>query len=178
VGRLSTEKGVEVLLNAWRQLRGRVPLVIVGDGPLAPAVAAAASQIDAVRWLGRQPHSEVQRLIAAAACLVFPSLAYETFGQVIGEAYAAGTPVIASSRGAAAELVEHQRTGLLARPGDAQDVAAQVECMLSCPERLTAMRTAARRVYESQLTADANLRQLTAIYASVGARSEQLARPA
>ena len=178
VGRLSTEKGVEVLLNAWRQLRGRVPLVIVGDGPLAPDVAAAASQIDGVRWLGRQPRSEVQRLIAAAACLVFPSLAYETFGQVIGEAYAAGTPVIASSRGAAAELVEHRRTGLVARPGDAQDVAAQVECLLSCPERLTAMRAAARRVYESQLTADANLRQLTAIYASVGARSKQIALPA
>ena len=74
-------------------LRGRVPAAIVGDGPLAPDVAAAASQIDGVRWLGRQPRSEVQRLMSAASFLVFPSVVYETFGLVFGEAYAAGTPL-------------------------------------------------------------------------------------
>jgi glycosyltransferase involved in cell wall biosynthesis len=88
VGRLSKEKGVDVLLDAWRRLQGRMPLVVVGDGPLAAKVAAAEADIPGLRWLGRRHPSDVQRLVADASILIFPSLAYETFGQVIGEAYA------------------------------------------------------------------------------------------
>ncbi len=165
VGRLSREKGIGVLLDAWRRLRVIVPLLIVGDGPLAPAVAEASARMPAIRWLGRRSHSDVQRLVGDASALIFPSLAYETFGQVIGEAYAAGTPVIASSHGAGAELVEHGITGRLARPGDAEDLATQVEQLTSDPEAHRTMRTAARAVYESRLTADGNYRQMAAIYA-------------
>lgn len=164
VGRLSHEKGVEILLQAWARLRAPMPLLIVGDGPLAPHVSEATSRLDGIRWLGSHPHDEVQRLIGEASFLIFPSLVYETFGQVIGEAYAAGTPVIASSGGAAAELVEPHQTGLLARPGDADDLAAQIEWLLAHPDRLAAMRPAARLVYHSRLSSDANYRQLIHIY--------------
>ena len=175
VGRLSKEKGVDVLLDAWRKLQGRIPLLVVGDGPLAPQVAAAATDIPGLRWLGRRPPSEVQRLVADASFLIFPSLAYETFGQVIGEAYAAGTPVIVSSQGAGAELVEDGRTGLLVRPGDSQDLATRVERLRARPQLLADMRTAARAMYESRLTADANYRQLAAIYDIAADRRKHLA---
>jgi glycosyltransferase involved in cell wall biosynthesis len=138
---------------------------------MAPIVADAASRVPGLRWLGRRPQSDVQQLIGDAAFLIFPSVAYETFGQVIVEAYAAGTPVVASDGGAAAELVEHRRTGLLVRPGDADDVVAQVEWLLARTQCLHAMRTAARAAYEARFTANANYRSLMAIYDHVTARA-------
>jgi glycosyltransferase involved in cell wall biosynthesis len=169
VGRLSAEKGVHTLIAAWSRLEGRVPLTIVGDGPMAPKVADAASRLRGLRWLGQRQPSEVQRLIGDAAFLIFPSIAYETFGQVIVEAYAAGTPVVASAGGAATDLVEHQRTGLLVRPGDADDLVAQIEWLLSHPDSMQPMRSAARAAYEARFTGDANYRSLVAIYRDVTA---------
>ena len=165
VGRLSPEKGIDTMLAAWSQLHMRMPLVIVGDGPLAPAVADAVRRCAGITWLGRQPHADVQRLIGGAAVLVFPSVVFETFGQVIIEAYASGTPVISSSGGAGAELVRAEETGLHIAPGDAASLITQVEWLLAHPHRLSAMRTAARSMYETRFTARTNYRQLMNIYA-------------
>ena len=164
VGRLSPEKGIATLLDAWAELQTRMPLVIVGDGPMAPTVAAAASQYPGITWLGRRPPGEVHRLIGDAAFLVFPSVVYETFGQVIVEAYAAGTPVIVSAGGSGEELVRPSETGLLARPGDARSLVAQVDWLLAHADRLRHMRAAARAHYEARFTAVDNYRQLVDIY--------------
>jgi glycosyltransferase involved in cell wall biosynthesis len=175
VGRLSAEKGIEVLLDAWSRLRRRIPLVVVGDGPFASQVAAAAARMEGVRWFGRQQPSQVQHLIADAAFLVFPSVAYETFGQVIGEAYASGTPVVAAAGGAGAEMVSDRETGLLVRPGDRDDLASRIDWLLEHPERLARMRRAARLVYETRLTAEANYRQLATIYSNALTGTHQAA---
>jgi glycosyltransferase involved in cell wall biosynthesis len=164
VGRLSEEKGVRPMLDAWSRLHTRVPLTIVGDGPLSPLVAEAASRMSGVNWIGRRSPNEVQTLVRDAAFLVFPSVAYETFGQVIVEAYAAGTPVIASRDGAAAELVEDGRTGFLVQPGDAADIVAKVERLLACEEIYSRMRIAARGAYETHFTAEDNYLSMMAIY--------------
>jgi glycosyltransferase involved in cell wall biosynthesis len=129
-------------------------------------VAAAAAQTEGVRWVGRQQPSQVQRLIADAAFLVFPSVAYETFGQVIGEAYASGTPVVAAMGGAGAEMVNDGETGLLVRAGDPRDLAGRIDWLLEHPAHLARMRRAARLVYETRLTAEANYRQLATIYSN------------
>jgi glycosyltransferase involved in cell wall biosynthesis len=171
VGRLSPEKGVRTLLAAWSRLGEHIPLTIVGDGPLAGEVAEAAARMRGVRFLGRQPRAEVHRLMAHAAFVVFPSLVYETFGQVVAEAFAAGAPVIATRGGAAEELVEHQRTGLLIAPGNADDLAAQAERLMSHPADRASMRVAARATYEARFTAAANVRLLTGIYTDAMARA-------
>jgi glycosyltransferase involved in cell wall biosynthesis len=126
VGRLSSEKGITVLLDAWRRIGGRIPLRIVGDGPLSSLVAEAAVRIPGVTWLGRQTREEIASLVGDAACLVFPSECYETFGRVIVEAFAGGTPVLAADHGAGGELVSDGITGLLFRHGDAHDLADKV----------------------------------------------------
>jgi glycosyltransferase involved in cell wall biosynthesis len=169
VGRLSREKGVETLLNAWARMGGRVPLRIVGDGPLASHVAEAAGEIPGVVWLGRRDRAAVQQLMADAAVLVLPSIAYETFGQVVIEAYAAGTPVIASSHGAVAELVDAGRTGVLVSPGDPDDLARRV-CATYSDGSLPSMRAAARARYERHFTAGTNYESLLAIYRPALAR--------
>ena len=164
VGRLSAEKGIRTLLNAWRSVGERLPLLVVGDGPLAPEVAAAAGDTRGVTWLGERAPNEIAALLKEASCLVFPSECYETFGRVIVEAFAAGTPVVAAGHGAAAELVAEGSTGLHFCPGDAEDLAAKVIYLDSHPALRTAMRAAARRDFENRFTADVNYRSLLAIY--------------
>jgi glycosyltransferase involved in cell wall biosynthesis len=165
VGRLSGEKGVLTLLEAWRLLDGRVPLRIVGDGPLAPDVAAAAAAIPGVTWLGQRPWDEIAPLLRDATCLVFPSECYETFGRTIVEAFAAATPVIAAGHGSAAELVRPGITGLHFEPGDAGGLATHVLSLHGDSRMQARMRTAARAEFEARYTADANYEALSAIYA-------------
>jgi glycosyltransferase involved in cell wall biosynthesis len=165
VGRLSVEKGLDTLLAAWEHLSDRIPLKIIGDGPLADLVKQAMARQPSVEWLGRRPIAEVHQLMGEAAFLVFPSKWYETFGRVAVEAFAKGTPTIASNIGAIAELVDHGRTGLHFQPGDPIDLAAKVEWMLTHPERLAQMRQEARVEYESKYTAGQNYQRLMEIYA-------------
>ncbi len=164
VGRLSPEKGVGVLLEAWGRIGAPIPLKVVGDGPLAPSVARAAERDPRVEWLGRKSPEEVRSLMKDAAALVFPSEWYETFGRVAAESFAAGTPVIAARIGAIEELVEHGCTGLHFWPGAAPDLARQVDRLCGDPAGRARMRDEARREYEANYTADRNYRMLVGIY--------------
>ena len=163
-GRLSSEKGIDTLLEAWKRLARPVHLKIVGDGPLADRVKQAAESNPNIEYLGRRPLPELLDVIGEAACLVMPSVWYETFGRTIIEAYSKGTPVIASRLGAMAELVEEGRTGSLFAAGDAADLAASVDRLLAEPTALARMREAARAEFEAKYTAAANYLQLIAIY--------------
>jgi glycosyltransferase involved in cell wall biosynthesis len=180
VGRLSEEKGVETLLAAWRSLHTSVPLRIIGDGPLAPAVIEATASNPAIRWLGRQSHEQVLDAIGNARMLVFPSTCYETFGLSMIESLAKGTPVIASRLGAMEELIADGRTGLHFTPGDASDLAEKVR-RLNRDETLQAtMRTAARAEFKSKYTAEQNYEALMEIYGRVlnECRQQTPSRPA
>jgi glycosyltransferase involved in cell wall biosynthesis len=165
VGRLSPEKGLQTLLNAWKSLGGEVLLKVVGDGPMAAAVQEAVASSAGIEWLGRRQLQEVYSLIGEAMFLVLPSQCYETFGLTIVEAFATGTPVIAPRLGAMAELVQHGRTGLHFEPGDSLDLAAKVrEFLAAAPPARARMRQAARHEYERKYTAEPNYRALMAIY--------------
>ncbi|MGI0500031.1 glycosyltransferase [Limnospira platensis CENA597] len=171
VGRLSVEKGLDVLIDAWQNLRQPLPLKIVGDGPLVPRVQAAAEKLPHIQWLGRRPLPEVYKLMGEAMVLIFPSKWYETFGRVAVEAFAKGTPVIASNLGAIAELVEHGRTGLLFKPGDPISLTEQVDSLISHPKKLPQMRREARAEFEAKYTAPQNYQQLKSIYQLVLSKS-------
>jgi glycosyltransferase involved in cell wall biosynthesis len=164
VGRLAPEKGTETMLAAWDRLGTRIPLKIVGDGPMRDRVVEAAARQSNVEWLGHRPVEDVHALMGKADMLVFPSQWYETFGRVAAEAFAAGTPVIAANIGAVAELVEHGRTGLKFRPGDPEDLVTQVEWALSHSAELRSMREEVRAEFEAKYTAERNYRALMEIY--------------
>jgi glycosyltransferase involved in cell wall biosynthesis len=167
VGRLAEGKGIETLLEAWRSLGGAVRLKIAGEGPLMGEVLRAARSLGSVEVLGPRNIEEVYRLMGESAFLVFPSECYETFGRVAIEAFAKGTPVIASDIGAISELVDHGRTGLLFRPGDAGDLAEAIEWFLSHPAEAARMRVEARAEFLAKYTAERNYRALMEIYESV-----------
>ncbi|AFY96781.1 glycosyltransferase family 4 protein [Chamaesiphon minutus] len=164
VGRLSVEKGLDVLLSAWERLSDKVPLKIVGEGPLAELVMDAIERMPHIEWLGKRPIAEVHRLMGEAMFLIFPSKWYETFGRVAIEAFAKGTPVIASNIGAIAELIDPYQTGLCFNPSDPQDLAEKVEWCLNHPNSVLEMRARARAEYEAKYTATQNYQQLIEIY--------------
>jgi glycosyltransferase involved in cell wall biosynthesis len=164
VGRLSEEKGLGTLLEAWKKVRGRGRLKILGDGPMAPMVREAASTVAGIEWLGPRSRDEVSLLMANAAFLVFPSICYETFGLSIIEALSVGLPVIASNLGAMAELVTDGSTGKLFPAGSSEDLAAAIDWALANPDALKSMRLHARREFELKYTAESNYVQLMGIY--------------
>jgi glycosyltransferase involved in cell wall biosynthesis len=103
-------------------------------------------------------------LMKAAKLIVVPSNCYETFSLVIAEAFACGTPPVVAGPGAAADLIEHARTGLLFARGDASDLATQVGRAIEDPSTLNAMRRAVRAEYEQKYTAEANCVSLLSAY--------------
>jgi glycosyltransferase involved in cell wall biosynthesis len=159
VGRLSTEKGLEPMVQTWQRLGERLPLKIVGDGPWRPARIPAG-----VSLLGHRSRQEVMELMREAMVLVFPSVWYEGFPVTIAEAFAVGLPVIASNLGSMAMIVKHRQTGRLFRAGDPADLAAQVEWMLAHPAEWQAMRRNARAEFEAKYTAERNYEMLMEIY--------------
>ena len=158
VGRLSEEKGVRVLVQAWHLLDG-IPLLVAGDGPLSNL-----EWPNGVQYLGREPRERVLALMQNAKVLIFPSTWYECAPMTILEAFACGLPVIGSNLGSTAELVDHRRTGLLFRPGDAEDLATQVRWAFTHSEEMRSMRVSARREYQQKYTAERNYKLLTEIH--------------
>lgn len=164
VGRLAAEKGIQLLLDAWGRLRSDVPLKIVGDGPLAPAVAAAARSTPSIEWLGPRPRPDVLDLMREASFLVVPSVWYEGLPMIVTEAFAVGLPVVMSDIGGLPELVEDGRTGLVFRSGDADDLSSRIEWALGDSARLRSMRVEARAEFAAKYTAERNYELLMAIY--------------
>jgi len=164
VGRLSPEKQIDTLLEAWRLLGGAVPLKISGDGPLRPAVEAAAAADPSIEYLGFAPNEEVDRLLGEARLLVFPSGTYEVQPITILESFAKGTPVVAGRIGAMADLVTDGATGWHFESGNARSLADTVSRVFDEPDTLAAARKAARAEYESRFREEGNLDLLMDIY--------------
>jgi glycosyltransferase involved in cell wall biosynthesis len=131
-GRLVSEKGIAVLLEAWPMVSADATLVLVGDGPLAARAAGAAR----CRLLGALPRADLPVAYAASAFAVLPSIPTprfrEPWGLVCNEAMHQGKPVIATtSVGAVAGgLVVDGDTGIVVAPGDARALAAAADRLL------------------------------------------------
>jgi glycosyltransferase involved in cell wall biosynthesis len=150
LGRLCPEKGFHLAVEACR--RAETDLIIAGTIFNYPEHQQyfrqeLAPQLDARRrYIGPVDHREKQRLLAAARCLLVPSLVPETSSLVAMEALACGTPVIAFGAGALKEIVEHQRTGFLVN--DADEMAAAIMTVDAIDSE--ACRAAARRRFSAE----------------------------
>ena len=169
VGRVSKEKGVPALLNAWRRLPRTYGLRIIGDGPVREQLEreAKAEGLSNVVFMGHLPRERVIEAMKAARFIIFPSELYENLPLTILESFACGVPALASKLGAMQEIVEHGRTGMLFHPGDAEQIASVVAEAWEQPERTRMLGLKARKEYETKYTAGANYRQLMNIYQDV-----------
>jgi len=173
VGRLDTNKGIQTLIDAWKNVSPGTELHIIGDGDLSNYVVNAAKTNSLIRFLGRMTRDKVIAKMRDARALISPSLAYETFGMSIIEAFACGLPVIASDLGAAAEIVKNGQTGLLFRPRDSTDLAVQVGRILGDTGLTRTLGAQARHEYLDNYTADRNYNLLMEIYDQARERARQ-----
>jgi glycosyltransferase involved in cell wall biosynthesis len=164
VGRLSEEKGISTLVQAAETVPGIIR--IAGDGPLAPMVRVAADR-GVVEYLGRLDREAVSAQLARAVAAIVPSIWFEGMPMVLLEAFAAGTPVIASRIGSLIELVDDGRSGLHAEPGDANDLVARIRWAVDNQAAIERMGTAARELYQSRYRGSTHIDKLTETYAAV-----------
>lgn len=163
-GRLSEEKGLDVLLEAARRAP-EVPVHIAGDGELRMALEQAAPPN--VHFLGMQDRPALAALYAGARLAVVPSVWWETFGLVAVEAMGHGLPVIAARNGALPEIVLDGETGLLVPPGDAAALAAALRALWGDPARCAALGQAARARAASAFSRDRYFAGLMNVYTRV-----------
>lgn len=165
-GRLSEEKGVLMLLDAWRAAPHLPTLKILGTGPEAAMVKAAASSIHNVEFCGLADSATVLSTIGNASALICPSRWYEAMPRVVIEALALGTPVIASRIGVYPEMIKDPDFGFLFDPGNPVDLIRCVS-QLNNSGRLSEMRREARIQFERFYSAKRNIQILEQIYNSV-----------
>lgn len=172
IGRLSSEKGTDVLLNALTQLK-HIPVKIIGDGPLAGQLDAMIenSGLVNVERIGHVPHDEVLRFVESAACLVVPSRWYEGFPMTIIEAFSRAVPAIVARLGSLAEVVDDGTTGLLFESGNSEDLARKLEWAWTNKEPLRAMGNNAFQKFRENYLPERNHELLMAIYAKAIAAS-------
>ena len=171
VGRLSPEKGIDVLLQTWGGDNPcSVPLVIIGDGPLNESVANLANRNPNVTWLGQLPFEEVLARIRGAKMLIMPSIWYETFGRTMIEAFAVGVPVIASDIGAMKEIVVDGCNGLHFEVGNVSSLLAKVTLLDGNPDLRQRLGQQARETFQEKYTMEKNYELLWNIYESLQGR--------
>ena len=164
-GCLSQEKGLlEYSWDACSYVGARLPLRIVGDGPLAHDVRTAAASMEGVSMLGQLPPAQVIDEMKSATVLIVPSLWYEGFPMSIAEAFAVGTPAVVSKLGSLAEIVTHRRTGLHFSAREPFALANTIVSAIENPEDLHRMRFKARKEYQEMYWADRNYHALIDIY--------------
>lgn len=170
VGRLTAEKGVGALLEAWATWGATAPeLVVVGDGIERSQLEGRARALGLggrVRFTGQLPAAAVEGLMLDSRLLLIPSISFEGFPLVIREAFAAGVPVAASRIGSLQGLVTPGNTGVHFEPNDPVDLAREVSTAWADQASLRAMGERARATFEERYTAEASASILMGIYRS------------
>ena len=170
VGRLSKEKGVEQLLDAWKRTdRGEAKLLLAGDGPERAALEnkIAAENIGGVEFLGFVAKEDQAAIWRRALFSVVPSIWQEPLPTVVFEAWERGRPVVVSDAGGLADSVQDGVDGLKVPMRDADAWAAAMGKFLGEPERCTAMARAGVSKLERDFTKEKWLERIEAIYAEV-----------
>ena len=180
LGQLAELKGVHLLIEAARRLPGAaLSMTIYGDVPHFPDYATRLTNLMAgdprIRLAGVfQGQEALAQVFPELDVVVVPSLWYENSPNTILEAFAYHTPVIASRLGGMAELVHHDRNGLLFETGDAADLARQIQRLLDNPALLTQLQAGIGPVRSTAEEID----ELVAIYQQVAQSAPGRPEPA
>lgn len=167
VGRMTKQKGIDVLLQALAKLPQSVDLDLVGDGPEREPMIAYARELgvaERVRWQGTQSQSKLVEFYRSAAALIVPS-ADEGLGLVAVEAMLCETPVVAFESGGLPDVVQHDRTGLLVSERSPDVLASAIEQLLARDDRGAALGAAGRMHALATFAPESVARRYADIYA-------------
>ena len=164
LGRLSEEKGVGTLIDAFAKLDTRVQLTIAGTGPEAETLKARTAGDPRIVFVGAVDGAEKFRRLSRSKALIVPSESHETFGVVVMEANFCSTPVIAARIGGLPDMVHDGESGLLFESGDSDALLRALEWCEAHPERLDKMRPAVKEHAEAMFSEAASYTRLMDIY--------------
>lgn len=166
VGRLSEEKGIQVVLDAFAGTDFRIK--IAGDGPLKEQVEKLSQQYVNIEYLGIASREEVFSLLSRCSAVVFPSICFESMPLTIIEAFSCGIPVIASKLGAMESIITNDYNGLFFDPGNAQDLKEKIKFWQRVPKKKKdEYRANTKLTYDQHYTDEINFNVLASIYDSV-----------
>ncbi len=148
VGQAVERKGLPLLLRAFEALREHIPTELVVVGPTEEELSPLLLDPRGVKALGKVDDAAKLAALEQADLLCAPSLRGESFGMVLTEAFAAGTPVVASDIAGYRDVVTDGVDGVLVPPGDAQGLAEALRDLYEEPERRLGMARAAARDVE------------------------------
>lgn len=164
VGRLSDEKGIKTLVDAWVKWGNNAPeLRIVGDGPLNSNLQLLAKNVN-IKFLGQVSFEHTQFQISRSKLLILPSECYEGFPMVIREAFALGTPVAVSNLGPLPTIVKDNVNGVIFEPWQPDSLLNVVKHLWNSPDELSILSKGARTSFETLYNEEANYIGLTNIY--------------
>jgi glycosyltransferase involved in cell wall biosynthesis len=170
VGRLTNQKGAEHLLHALSSMKTpAASLDIVGDGPNREALKQLAQQLGVasrIRWHGQLSQAELPPLYQRAAAVVIPSVD-EGLGLVAVEALLCETPVVAFDSGGLRDVIQHEKTGLLVKPGDRAALASALDNLLARDGRGSQLGRAGRLYALSAFAPESAARRYAEIYRQV-----------
>lgn len=162
-GRLTEEKGIEVLLRALQRMPD-VPCKIVGTGPEEAALHLVGDRLPNVTFEGYQSGEALHRLIAGARVVAIPSIWNEVFCLSALEAMAFGKPVIGSDIGALPEVIRDRQTGLLVPPADVSAWCEAIERLMSDTLLATSLGRAGRAFVEKEHNPERHYLHVMEIY--------------
>jgi glycosyltransferase involved in cell wall biosynthesis len=144
VGQIEAHKGIKILIESFLHFLQdnknlSAELAIIGGGTQLEEIKKMAAGNKQIKILGRKNEGEVAELMAAADCLIVPSLCYENSPTVIYEAVVAGLPVIGAKIGGITELIE-AAGGILFEPGNQVDLTEKITLMFTHPEESDRIR--------------------------------------
>jgi glycosyltransferase involved in cell wall biosynthesis len=165
VGRLSPEKGIETLLQAFVGSDAR--LQIIGTGPLEDHVRQVSDQAPNIEYKGFMDKAGIMDALSTARALIVPSLWYEGFPMVIVEALSTGTPVLVSAIGGLPEIIRDGHNGLHLQPGSVPDIQDKVKLLLEDEPLHRQLCLNAKSAYRERYSPEVNYRMLNDIYERV-----------
>jgi len=164
IGRLGEEKGLKILIEAWRNIT-TIPLKIIGEGPMRFELEKIVRELNlSIEILGYRPPQECMNYLKMSQFFIFPSIWYEGLPMVVLEAMACGKPIIASGIGVLPELIKDKVTGLLFEPGNVNDLVEKIKWMINHKAEAIEMGKRARVEFEDKYIADKNYELLMDIY--------------
>ncbi len=172
LGRLTKEKGVTTLVNAFKETTTEYQLFITGSGPLEVEIAESVKEDKRIQLTGYLQGEQLAQMIRGARALIIPSEGYENAPMSVIEAMASGKPVIGAAIAGIPEMIDEGENGLLFTSGDAIDLCKKLELFLGFDDmKIVEMGKAARKKVEREYSAEMHYKRLMQIYSKVLRRS-------
>tara|TARA_B100000315_G_scaffold188798_1_gene178547 strand:+ start:1288 stop:2490 length:1203 start_codon:yes stop_codon:yes gene_type:complete len=168
VGRISNEKGVDLLLEAWAKLNvnSNDNLIIVGDGPEKSKLEKQYN-LHNIKWLGWQDRDNILKIVSKSKYLIMTSKWYEGFPLVLLEAMSVGVPLIVPYHAGFPEIVQEGKNGFLFKPNDIQSISLTIEKAISLwDDQYDSQCMNSKENFENNYSSHINFTMLLEIYSN------------